>query len=43
MKALGQEAYGKFMADEAHPNVEGQKEMAGIVFRAITGEAPAKP
>ena len=42
MKQLGQDAYAKLMADEAHPNPEGQKVMAEIVFRAITGQAPAR-
>ena len=39
MKQMGQEAYGKIMADEAHPNPEGQKVLAGVVFRAITPES----
>jgi lysophospholipase L1-like esterase len=38
MKQLGQEAYAPLMADEAHPNPEGQKVMAGLLFRAITGQ-----
>jgi len=38
MKQMGQEAYGKMMADEAHPNPEGQKVLAGVVFRAIIAE-----
>lgn len=44
MKQLGQEAYAKLMADEAHPNPEGQKVMAEILFRTITGQtqAPAR-
>jgi len=37
-KAMGKEACSRLMADEAHPNVEGQKELARVVFEAITGE-----
>ena len=37
-KKMGQPAYSKLMADEAHPNPTGQTEMAKAVFEAITGE-----
>jgi len=37
-KAMGQPAYAKLMSDEAHPNRAGQKEMAKVLFKAITGE-----
>lgn len=41
-KAMGREAYSKLMADEAHPSAEGQREIARIVFEAITGEKPTE-
>jgi lysophospholipase L1-like esterase len=41
-KAMGQEACSKLMADEAHPSEAGQKELAKVVFEAITGEKPAE-
>jgi len=41
-KALGMQRYQRYMSDEAHPNKSGQKEMAGVVFRAITGDEPPK-
>ncbi len=37
MKALGKEKYRRFMADEAHPNAEGHKQIAKVVFEAIIG------
>ena len=37
-KKLGKDKYAGLMSGEAHPNVEGQKEMARVVFEAITGE-----
>jgi len=39
-KAMGQEKYASLMADEAHPGKQGQREMAKVLFRTITGEEP---
>jgi len=39
-KAMGRKKYASLMADEAHPNKEGQREMATVLFRTITGEQP---
>jgi lysophospholipase L1-like esterase len=39
IKALGQPAWARLMADEAHPNAEGQKRIARTVFSALTGRA----
>jgi len=41
-KKLGQPAYAKLMADEAHPGREGHKEFAKIVFEAITAAGSEK-
>ena len=37
-KRMGFEKFKTLMADGAHPNVQGQREMANVVFEAITGE-----
>lgn len=37
-KAMGRESYARLMSDEAHPNREGQRELARVVFEAIAGE-----
>ena len=39
-KQMGFEKFRTFMADGAHPNREGQRELAVVVFEAITGEKP---
>jgi len=41
-KAIGREKYPSYMSDEAHPNRKGQKEMAKVLFEAITGPKSAK-
>ena len=37
-KAMGREKFETLMADGAHPNRNGQREMARVVFEAIAGE-----
>jgi len=39
-KTMGFETFKTFMADGAHPSREGQREVAKVVFEAITGEKP---
>ncbi|KPJ56388.1 MAG: hypothetical protein AMS16_02535 [Planctomycetes bacterium DG_58] len=39
-KKMGFEKFKTLMADGAHPNRNGQREMAKVVFEAITGEKP---
>jgi lysophospholipase L1-like esterase len=41
-KSLGKEKSAPLMSGEAHPNASGQREMAKVVFEAITGEKPAE-
>jgi len=41
-KKMGFDKFKTFMADGAHPNREGQREMAKVVFEAITGVAPGE-
>jgi lysophospholipase L1-like esterase len=41
-KPMGKEKYATLMADGAHPNREGQREMAKVVFRTITGREPTQ-
>ena len=35
---MGFDRFKTLMADAAHPNVPGQREMAKVVFEAITGD-----
>lgn len=37
-KRMGFDRFKTLMADGAHPNVQGQREMAKVVFEAITGD-----
>ena len=37
-KQMGFDRFKTLMADGAHPNVQGQREMAKVVFEAITGD-----
>ena len=39
-KPLGKEKYKELMADGAHPNRQGQREMANEVCKTITGQEP---
>ena len=41
-KKMGFEKFKTLMADGAHPNREGQQEMAKVVFEAVTGVAPGE-
>jgi hypothetical protein len=39
-KAMGFDKFRTLMADGAHPNRDGQRQVAEVVFEAITGEKP---